>query len=47
MKEEKDEKNSDPFSWFGSSGVNKKNYWIIITILAAVEIVLGVSVFFR
>jgi hypothetical protein len=47
MKKKGKDYNNFPFGWFGSPVVNKKIYWIFIAVLAAVEIGLGISIFFR
>jgi hypothetical protein len=47
VKKVKEEDHNNPFSWLGSLGHNKKAYWLILAILAAVEIGLGISIFFR
>lgn len=43
----KEEKNNNPFGWLGEPIANKKTYWIILGILAMIEIFFGISVFFR
>lgn len=43
----KGENNNNPFNWLGSPGVDKKTYWIILAILAAIEIGTSISIFFR
>ena len=39
--------NNDIFSGMGSPRGNKKLYWIVLGIFALVEIIFGISVFFR